>query len=82
MSDMLPAQDNHILLEKAYLLLHAADDILTNECHDLYILVRECPEKERQRLLTGKLGMLDTGISQAHDILENLLFVDRGTWNP
>lgn len=78
----LHAQDNYILLEKAYLMLRAADDILTNECHDLYVLIRDSVEQPQYRKISGKLGVIGTGISEAQNILKTLLYVDRSSWNP
>lgn len=80
--DSLPDQDNYILLEKACLLLAAADDLLTNDCHDLYLMIRDCGDPERQREMSIQLSMLNTGISEALSILKTLLYVDRATWNP
>lgn len=78
----LPAHDNYILLETAYLLLHAAHDIICNDTGDLYALLRDHGDSDTQKQLRNLLELLNTAIGDSFQILDTLLTVDRATWNP
>ncbi len=78
----LPPYDNFILLETAYLLLHAANDIISNETGDLYDLLRACDDPEAQKQLRTLLELLSTAIGDAYRIMDILIRVDSASWNP
>ena len=78
----LSAHDNYVLLETAYLLLHAARDIICNNTGDLYALLRDHGNQETQKQLHSILELLNTAIGDSFRILEALLTVDRASWNP
>ena len=78
----LPAHDNYILLETAYLILHAAHDIICNDTGDLYALLRDHGDQETQKQLHSTLELLNTAKGDSYQILDTLLTVDRDSWNP
>ena len=58
MCEGLFAHDNYVLLETAYLLLHAARDIICNNTGDLYALLRDHSDQETQKQLHSTLELL------------------------
>ena len=78
--DMLPTEDNFLLLDQAYMLLRAVHDLLLNDSSDIFRLVYACEDAAMRKSVLHKLNLLQSSILGLLQIAQTLSCADRSSW--